>query len=170
MAHVSHSELIADVEKFAKDTGLSDQTALLVRGAQVAKDPPAFESVEGLTEPEKEAIRNEVLHKWKQPKALFFTIILCSVGAAVQGWDQTGSNGANLSFPDAFGISSSDTLPDGRPNPEASRNQWIVGLVNAAPYIASAFMYVRSPLSRRVRPDAAPALTSVTAAAGCQIP
>lgn len=61
-----------------------DQTALLTKGALIAKDPPAFESVPGLTEAEKEAIRNEVLHKWRQPKSLFFTIILCSVGAAVQ--------------------------------------------------------------------------------------
>jgi hypothetical protein len=100
----------------------------------VAKDPPAFESVEGLTEGEKEAIRNEVLHKWRQPKALFFTIILCSIGAAVQGWDQTGSNGANLSFPVAFGISDAETLPDGSPNPERAKNLWLVGLINAAPY------------------------------------
>jgi hypothetical protein len=55
-----------------------------LKGAFVAQDPPAFESVEGLTEDEKTAIRNEVLHKWRQPKALFFTIVLCSIGAAVQ--------------------------------------------------------------------------------------
>lgn len=59
-------------------------TPSLIKGAFVAKDPPAFESVEGLTEDEKEAIRNEVLHKWRQPRSLYFTIILCSVGAAVQ--------------------------------------------------------------------------------------
>jgi hypothetical protein len=75
---------------------MADQTALFIRGAQIAKVPPAFESVEGLTDAEKEAIRNEVLHKWRQPKALFFTIILCSIGAAVYGWDQTGSNGEGI--------------------------------------------------------------------------
>ena len=115
----------------------------------MAKDPPAFESVEGLTEDEKEAIRNEVLHKWRQPKQLFFTIILCSIGAAVQGWDQTGSNGANLSFPVAFGISDGDTLPDGSPNPDQATNLWLVGLINAAPYIASAFLgcWMSDPLN-----------------------
>ena len=60
------------------DTGLTQ--------IQVAKDPPEFEEVPGITEPEKEAIRNEVLHKWRQPRSLYFTIILCSIGAAVQGW------------------------------------------------------------------------------------
>jgi len=59
-------------------------TTILIKGALIAKDPPAFESVPGLEEVEKDAIRNEVLHKWRQPKALFFTIILCSIGAAVQ--------------------------------------------------------------------------------------
>ena len=61
-----------------------DMTTILIKGALIAKDPPAFESVPGLEEVEKDAIRNEVLHKWRQPKALFFTIILCSIGAAVQ--------------------------------------------------------------------------------------
>jgi len=112
---------------------------MLVKGALVAKDPPAFESVPGLTDAEQEAIRNEVLHKWKQPTKLYFTIILCSIGAAVQGWDQTGSNGANLSFPDALGIPVADSTPSA-PNPNAARNQWYQGLINAAPYMASAFM------------------------------
>lgn len=150
LAHVSPAQLVSDVEQFAKEYGLVELTPLLIRGAQVAKDPPMFESVEGITEPEKEAIRNEVLHKWRQPKALYFTIILCSIGAAVQGWDQTGSNGANLSFPCAFNISDAEYGCDGNTyNPNYQRNQWLVGLVNAAPYIASAFLgcWLSDPLN-----------------------
>ena len=150
LAHVPQEQLIRDVEKFAKDFDLVDLTPELVKGALVAKNPPAFESVEGLTEGEKEAIRNEVLHKWRQPKALYFTIILCSIGAAVQGWDQTGSNGANLSFPVAFDISDSKTLADGTtPNPDYATNLWLVGLINAAPYIASSFLgcWMSDPLN-----------------------
>jgi len=81
-----------------------------------------------------------VHHKWRQPIALYFTIILCSIGAAVQGWDQTGSNGANLSFPQAFGI----------PEDESIKNQWLVGLINAAPYIASAGLgcWLSDPVNR----------------------
>jgi MFS family permease len=45
----------------------------------------------------------------------------------VQGWDQTGSNGANLEFPQAYGIDSNSIL-----------DKTIVGLVNAAPYIGTA--------------------------------
>jgi hypothetical protein len=61
------------------------------------------------------------------PKKLFLTIATCSIGAAVQGWDQTGSNGANLFFPEYYGIGNAD-----------NRSRWIVGIVNAAPYIGSA--------------------------------
>lgn len=84
LAHVSHDEMIRDVKEFAREKDLVDIEPLLVKGAFIAKDPPAFESVEGVTEDEKTAIRNEVLHKWRQPGALYYTIILCSIGAAVQ--------------------------------------------------------------------------------------
>jgi hypothetical protein len=81
--------------------------------------------------------------KWSQPKALYMTIIICSLAAAVQfvfrfheflmsltaryrGWDQTGSNGANLSFPQVFNIDTDPTK-----DPRASRNQWLVGVINS---------------------------------------
>lgn len=149
LAEIPHEQLLRDVDEFSKSNGLAEYSHQLTKGALVAKDPAAFESVEGLEDFEKEAIRNEVLHKWRQPRALYFTIILCSIGAAVQGWDQTGSNGANLSFPDAFGISDSKTLPDGSPNPDAAKNLWLVGLINAAPYIASSFIgcWLSDPLN-----------------------
>ncbi len=84
LAHLTPEEVTRDVETFARENELAEMTELLVKGALIAKDPPAFESVPGLKDYEKEAIRNEVLHKWRQPKSLFFTIILCSIGAAVQ--------------------------------------------------------------------------------------
>ncbi|CCG81374.1 Sugar transporter [Taphrina deformans PYCC 5710] len=101
-------------------------------------NPPEFESVEGLDPNEVVALRREVTHKWSQPRALYVTIILCSIGAAVQGWDQTGSNGANLSFPVEFGIGSNSDY-----------DTWIVGLVNAAPYMASAALgcWLSDPLN-----------------------
>lgn len=138
---MTEEEMLKDVDSFSKEHGFEEDLALLRKGALVARDPVNFAAVPGITDAEKSAISNEVLHKWRQPRILYFTIILCSVGAAVQGWDQTGSNGANLSFPDALGIPVSETLgPDKRPNPDASTNQWLQGLINAGPYIASAFL------------------------------
>ena len=60
----------------------------------MARDPSNYEDIEGaeaLNDAEIEALRDEVLHKWRQPLALYLTIVTCSVGAAVQGWDQTGA-------------------------------------------------------------------------------
>lgn len=74
-----------DVENFANDHQLHEITPLLKKGALVAQNPAEFETVEGLDDSEKEALRNEVVHKWRQPRAMYLTVILCSVGAAVQG-------------------------------------------------------------------------------------
>ncbi|RMZ04857.1 hypothetical protein D0862_05177 [Hortaea werneckii] len=137
LAGITYEELMHDVEMFAQEKGLEDKTDLIKRGALVAQDPANFENIGLLEEEEKAALRWESEHKWSHPLALYFTIIVCSIGAAVQGWDQTGSNGANLSFPVEFGIGNGEA-PVGTPN--RIRDSWLVGLVNAGPYIGSAFL------------------------------
>lgn len=72
------------MEDFAREHGLQDITPLLQKGAQVAQDPANFEQITELSADERDALRNETLHKWRQPRALYMTVILCSVGAAVQ--------------------------------------------------------------------------------------
>ncbi|KAF1348952.1 hypothetical protein BDV97DRAFT_195396 [Delphinella strobiligena] len=143
LAGIPKHRLLQNVQQFAEERDMVDIADLLKRGALVAQDPANFDTVEGLHDDEREALRNEVLHKWRQPRAMYITVILCSVGAAVQGWDQTGSNGANLSFPVEFGI------PDTPGDPNYQRNLWLVGLINAAPYIASACLgcWLSDPLN-----------------------
>lgn len=119
---------------------MTDLIPLFQKGALVAQNPPEFEQVSTLDDAEKDALRNEVLHKWRQPWSLYFTVILCSVGAAVQGWDQTGSNGANLSWPSAFGVPNEPPASGPVAGVDYDYGSWIVGVVNAGPYIASAFM------------------------------
>ncbi|KAJ7057018.1 hypothetical protein C8F01DRAFT_340670 [Mycena amicta] len=123
--------LLAQVADFARERDMENILTTLQKGALIAQNPSGFEKIDMLTEEDREVIRRETTHKWRQPTALYYTVILCSIAAAVQGWDQTGSNGANLSFPDEFGIGTKNPDPV-----KASRNQWIVGVVNAAPYIA----------------------------------
>lgn len=84
MAHLSEEAITQDAHLFAKTHGMAHLTPMLVKGALVAKDPALFEQVPGITEDEKECIRNEVLHKWRQSRALYFTVALTCVGAAVQ--------------------------------------------------------------------------------------
>ncbi|KAI8935650.1 hypothetical protein NX059_007176 [Plenodomus lindquistii] len=148
LIHMTEAEMLRDVDAFAKENDFEEHLPLLRKAALVARDPVNMDKVPGITQEETDSISNEVLHKWRQPRILYFTIILCSVGAAVQGWDQTGSNGANLSFPDALGIPNSEMV-NGAINPNAARNQWLQGLINAGPYIASAFFgcWISDPLN-----------------------
>lgn len=138
MAGLTRKTILADVSEFAAKHGLEDILPLLNKGALVAANPGNYRNLDVLDEADKEHLAYEAAHKWSHPLALYITIITCSIGAAVQGWDQTGSNGANLSWPLQFGVGNGD-FPD-RPN--WARDNWIVGLVNAGPYIGCAFMYV----------------------------
>ncbi|KXN90183.1 Putative polyol transporter 1 [Leucoagaricus sp. SymC.cos] len=140
---IPKEKLLSQVEDFAREKGMEDITTLLQKGALIAQNPSQFESMPELDEEDKVIIRRETTHKWSQPRDLYYTVILCSIAAAVQGWDQTGSNGANLSFPDEFGISTHAS------NPDAAKNEWIVGVINAGPYIASALIgcWLTDPLN-----------------------
>ena len=130
---------MADVEQFAAENGLTDIIPLLRKGALVAQRPHTFEQIPELDEAERQALRNEVTHRWRNPKILYFTIILNSIAAAIQGWDQTGSNGANLSFPDDFGIGFTTPGPCVARG-DCSKNSWIVGFINSCPYLAICFL------------------------------
>ena len=117
-----------DVDDFAKEKNLMDIIPLLRKGALAAQSPGDIDNIAELDEHERENLHEEITRRWKHPRILYFTIILNSIAAAIQGWDQTGSNGANLSWPDDLG------LPEDGPN--GATNQWIVGVVNSMPYFA----------------------------------
>lgn len=97
-----------------------------------------FEELEELDESERVALREERTNRFKQPKILYFTIIMNSIAAAIQGWDQTGSNGANLTFGAALGIP--DTGEKCTAEGTCEKNSWIIGFINACPYIAIAVL------------------------------
>ncbi|TKA72865.1 hypothetical protein B0A49_07598 [Cryomyces minteri] len=84
LAGIPHDTLVRNVDEFAATHGLADIASLLRKGALVAQDPPNYERVEDLNPTEMDALRNETLHKWRQPPALYTTVVMCSVGAAVQ--------------------------------------------------------------------------------------
>ncbi|KAJ1026925.1 hypothetical protein NDA16_002218 [Ustilago loliicola] len=146
LAGIPKEELLRQVEVFAQEKGITDEIECLKRGALLAQRPAEFQSIEELSEDEKKVVAHEYAHRWSHPFLLYMSIFTCSIGAATQGWDQTGSNGANLSFPQEFGIPESGA---GLSDAEQQKNQWIVGLVNAAPYIASAFLgcWLSDPLN-----------------------
>jgi hypothetical protein len=73
-----------DVEAFAAEHDLHDIIPDLKKGAIVAQNPGGFDEMEELSAEEKDALRFEVTHKWRHPSKLYITIIVCSIGAAVQ--------------------------------------------------------------------------------------
>lgn len=72
LADLSKDDLFADVEAFARDKGLEDILGDLKKGALIAQDPKTFESLDELSESEKELLRREKNHRWSQPFMLYF--------------------------------------------------------------------------------------------------
>ena len=144
---LSHEQLMDSGAEFARTHGLGDLEELFKKGALAAQDPLAFEKVPYFTEDDKNIFRRELTHRWDHPGTLYYLVILCSVAAAVQGvsnhfliWihrhlilsyllkmDEAVINGANLFFAPQFHIDSKSG--------NASRNEWLLGLVNSAPYV-----------------------------------
>ncbi|TBU25760.1 hypothetical protein BD311DRAFT_808927 [Dichomitus squalens] len=128
LAGISHEQLMADAAEYAQTHGLAEYTETMQKGALVAQDPTLFESLPLLTDEDRNVLRREVTHKWDQPFTMYYLVVMCSLAAAVQGMDESVINGANLFFPKQFGI-------DPGQGTGANRNQWLVGLVNSAPYL-----------------------------------
>ncbi|KAK4941172.1 hypothetical protein LTR10_018845 [Elasticomyces elasticus] len=144
---IPRDQLLQDVENYASEYQLTDILPLLRKGALVAQSPHALEHIPDLDESERQHLREEVTHRWKHPRVLYFTIILNSVAAAIQGWDQTGSNAANLRFPADMGIPDSGPVCMAQGTCEA--NSWLVGFINSCPYIAIAFFagWISDPIN-----------------------
>ncbi|CAG8214630.1 unnamed protein product [Penicillium salamii] len=131
LAGIPHDQLMANVTAYATEYDLEHILPLLKKGALVAQSPAGIDGLAELDDNDRRIINEEQTHRWKHPFALYYTIILNSIAAAIQGWDQTGSNGANLTFDVQFGIPNSGCSDAA----VCKRNQWIVGFINATPYI-----------------------------------
>ncbi|KAK2600649.1 hypothetical protein N8I77_010169 [Diaporthe amygdali] len=138
LKRTSHEQTAENARVFAESHGLSEHASLFSRAALVARDPDKFDTVSELEEAERTALAYEKAHKWHGPKMLWYSIGLCAIGAATQGWDQTGSNGANLSFPKEFGIN------------EKGRDEWIVGVINAIIFLTAGLIgaFIVDPLNK----------------------
>ncbi|KAL4732177.1 hypothetical protein ACLX1H_001185 [Fusarium chlamydosporum] len=139
LQRVTPEQAVHDARLFAENHGMSEYAGLFGRAALVARDSGRFNMVKELEEDERQALEYERDHKWHGPKMLWYSISLCAIGAATQGWDQTGSNGANLSFPEEFGLHEDTSV----------RDQWIVGLVNSIIFLTAGLIgaFIVDPLN-----------------------
>ncbi|KAI4282734.1 MAG: hypothetical protein L6R35_005322 [Caloplaca aegaea] len=139
----SPEKTAADARIFAETHEMAEHADLFARAALVAREPSQFDGMTELDDGERAALAYERDHKWHGSKMLWYSIGLCAIGAATQGWDQTGSNGANLSFPSEFGLANAE----GDVNP--GRDEWIVGVINAIIFLTAGLIgaFIVDPLN-----------------------
>ncbi|KXS93912.1 hypothetical protein AC578_1858 [Pseudocercospora eumusae] len=135
LAQLTRAELERQVEAFCDTYGFQDKLDLFQKAALVAQQPDEFESIEVLTDEDKKWLRMEKTNRWNLPWTLYLCITVVSLGSAIQGWDNTGANGANLSFPEEFGIAD---------------NSWLIGVINSAPTLFGlASAWAADPVNNR---------------------
>ncbi|KAL8783514.1 MAG: hypothetical protein Q9213_004560 [Squamulea squamosa] len=143
----THEEMDELISTFMEKTKIDEIYEEHIRkGAFLAQDREAFDDLreDGLQlKPEERAalVMEDPKrgNKWNQPWIMYALVGCCSLGAAVQGWDETAVNGAQLYYAYAFGIGKdSHDAPD--------RDAGLRGLVNSAPYLCCAVLGCCSPI------------------------
>lgn len=69
---------------------------------------------------------------WKQSKFFRATIIVASLGGAIQGWTQSANNGTIIGMPEEFGLNMTQKLSD-----RNTGDLWTFGMLNAIPLITA---------------------------------
>lgn len=172
LAGFSREQVTRLAEDFCAKHGFTDDEDLRVfkLGAAIAGNDFQWDTIDGLRDDEKVALRTEVDHKWRaNPMKLYGVIVVCvslhtalhcaldnlqrksrdnmntnpqkALCAAVQGMDETVVNGAQSFYKKQFGIG----------DPESMRDSWLLGLVNSAPYLCCAFIgcWLTEPMNAR---------------------
>lgn len=152
---LSHDGVLDEIEDLALRYNLSSDLDILQRAAGLLTADE--DTLPGITPEELSALPRESTSKWHQPWTLYFTILVCSLGAIEQGWAQTGMNGANLYLPNAMGIDSSST-----------HDAFVLGLLNCGLYFANACWgsWLSEPVNRRLGRRGAVAVANAFCLAG----
>lgn len=101
LAGKTEADVLRDVDQFVTEKGLDQFRDDFQKGALLARvvnREGGFEHVAQISEQEKDILRYEQTHRWKQPFMLYFLVVLCAGSAIVQGMDQTAVNGAQVSW------------------------------------------------------------------------
>lgn len=128
LAGMTTEEVLADVDAFVEEKGLTEHREEFRKGAllaQVGNTQGAFEHIDSVPEEDKIVLRREETNKWDQPFMLYFLCTLCAGSAVVQGMDQTAVNGAQVFYYRTYNLEDKPLLQ---------------GLLNGAPYLCSALI------------------------------
>ncbi|KAI1192983.1 hypothetical protein F5X97DRAFT_55433 [Nemania serpens] len=161
LAGYSPDQLAQRGENFCKQHGFADEEDIRAfrLGAMIAGNMNKYDTIDGLTDREREVLDREITHKWSNPSMLYAVITICSLCAAVQGMDETVVNGAQIFYKEQFGIGDDNS----------QRDSWLVGLVNAAPYICCALVgcWLTEPLNKRFGRRGTVFISCLISAAAC---
>ena len=137
----SHGDdLTKDIHRFVHQYDLSEHLETFEKASSCLREGDDPGSSPKLSQDEITALSDESQHKWRQPRLMYLTIVATALGAMGQGWAQTGINGANLFFPQAFGIDS-----------KTARNALILGVINCGIYLSNGLLgsWLVAPLNDR---------------------
>jgi hypothetical protein len=81
---------MANVVAYATEYDLESILPLLQKGALAAQSPTGIENLPELSDEDRRILDEENTRRWKHPFTLYYTVVLNSISAAIQGWDQTG--------------------------------------------------------------------------------
>ncbi|KAK4055364.1 hypothetical protein OIO90_003202 [Microbotryomycetes sp. JL221] len=130
LAGISYERLAEMGRAYARNHEMTEYEDEFARGACVAKDPLAYREISILNDDDRRVLEREVTHKWDQPKTMYALVILCSVAAAVQGMDESVTNGATLFWPVTLGLDENGT------------GEWLLGLTNGAPSFTNTWWHL----------------------------
>jgi hypothetical protein len=85
LAGIPKEQLLRDVEEFATAHEITDILPVLIKGALVSQSPHHADKIRELDDEDRQILAEETTRRWKHPKVLYFTIILNSIAAAIQG-------------------------------------------------------------------------------------
>lgn len=97
---MEEEEVRNEVKNFMTETSLGLYSRYFEMGAFIAQNDRAFEGNRdddlSLTDEERESLHRETTSQWRQPRTLWQLVILCAIGAATQGWDESAVDGGKI--------------------------------------------------------------------------
>lgn len=129
-SRASDATPLRELERFLARYGLSHKREVFQKAALLLDSDVNDGQVLSLTNVERQALELETIQKWRQSRALYFTIFVCALGAIEQGWAQTSINGANPYIGEAFNFQTN----------HGTKGYVFLGWINCAMYLSNAFI------------------------------
>lgn len=101
LAGMSHEQLANMAGSYCREHNITDEEDVRAfrLGAIIAGNRNSFDGLSELTERERQVLEEEITHKWRNPRMLYFVVAVCSLCAAIQGMGASRSRAAVVLSP-----------------------------------------------------------------------